>query len=220
MTRRHRVLGVFIGLCLAVFGTLAVVQWNLEFLFYGAVLIAEIAAVFWLDLRIRLSTPVITCLALWGALHLAGGTVPIPESVTEPSRPTVLYNLRIHPGVPKYDQVVHAFGFGVATLAAWEALRFAAGPRLRPTAGVLVLLLCAGMGLGAANEVIEFAATRIMPGTNVGGYDNTGWDLVSNMVGAAMAAAWIGVSGASGDAAGPAECPSCGCPAGARPRGV
>jgi len=202
VTNRHLILGAFIGLCLVVFGTLAVVQWNLEFLFYGAVLLAEIAAVFWLDLRVRLSTPVLMCLALWAALHLAGGTLPIPASVTEPTRPQVLYNLRIHPSLPKYDQLVHAFGFGIATLAAWEALRRAAGPALRPRAGILVLLVCTGMGLGALNEVIEFAATRIMPGTNVGGYENTGWDLVSNMVGAVAAAGWVGVMGAAGTAAG------------------
>ena len=40
-----------------------------------------------------------------------------------------------------------------------------------------------GMGLGAMNEVIEFVGTLIFPNTNVGGYVNTGWDLVCNMTG-------------------------------------
>jgi hypothetical protein len=47
------------------------------------------------------------------------------------------------------------------------------------------------MGFGALNEVIEFAATLTMPHTNVGGYVNTGWDLVSNLVGCALAAVII-----------------------------
>ena len=50
-----------------------------------------------------------------------------------------------------------------------------------------------GMGLGSLNELIEFAATLTVPETNVGGYINTGWDLVSNCVGAltAVTLIWI-----------------------------
>jgi len=47
------------------------------------------------------------------------------------------------------------------------------------------------MGLGALNEVVEFAATRLMPRTNVGGYENTGWDLVSNLAGCLIAVAGL-----------------------------
>jgi hypothetical protein len=47
------------------------------------------------------------------------------------------------------------------------------------------------MGVGAANEVVEFLATRVLPETNVGGYENTGWDLVSNTVGCLIAAVLI-----------------------------
>jgi hypothetical protein len=46
------------------------------------------------------------------------------------------------------------------------------------------------MGFGALNEVVEFAATLTLEETNVGGYWNTGWDLVANLVGC-MAAAVI-----------------------------
>ena len=47
------------------------------------------------------------------------------------------------------------------------------------------------MGFGALNEVVEFAATLSVPETNVGGYVNTGWDLVSNLVGCITAAILI-----------------------------
>jgi hypothetical protein len=46
------------------------------------------------------------------------------------------------------------------------------------------------MGFGALNEVVEFIATRFME-TNVGDYENTGWDLVANLAGAAIAAVGI-----------------------------
>ena len=45
------------------------------------------------------------------------------------------------------------------------------------------------------NEVIEFAATILVPETNVGGYMNTGWDLVANLAGAIIAAVSIGIAG-------------------------
>ena len=53
----------------------------------------------------------------------------------------------------------------------------------------------AGMGLGALNELVEFIATLLIPETNVGGYLNTGWDLVANFVGATLAAIIIFVRG-------------------------
>ena len=49
----------------------------------------------------------------------------------------------------------------------------------------------AGMGFGALNEVIEFFAVMLLPKTNVGDYENTGWDLVANLVGATVAATTI-----------------------------
>ena len=44
------------------------------------------------------------------------------------------------------------------------------------------------MGFGALNEVGEFVATLLVPKTNVGGYANTGRDLVANLVGVLIAA--------------------------------
>lgn len=191
MPRRTRWL---IGLSLAVllpFGVGLAMNPDPEFIFYAAAMVLEIAAVIWMDARVRFSWWVLGGLALWAALHMAGGIVPIPLSVTEPGRPSNLYNMRIHPDLPKYDQVVHAFGFGVATLTAWEALRAMArgvGAELPRGLGLFALLVCVGCGLGALNEVLEFIATRLMPHTNVGGYDNTGWDLVSNLLGSATVA--------------------------------
>jgi hypothetical protein len=165
-----------------------------EFIFYAAAMIAEVAAVIWMDARVRFSWWALGGLAAWAVLHMAGGIVPIPESLTEPGRPTNLYNMRVHPNLPKYDQVVHAFGFGVATLTAWEALRAMArgvSAELPRGVGLFALLVCVGCELGAINEVIEFIATRLMPHTNVGGYDNTGWDLVANLVGSMSVAAAV-----------------------------
>jgi hypothetical protein len=99
----------------------------------------------------------------------------------------VLYDLWLIPARLKYDQLVHALGFAVTTWACWEALRRALSDR-RPRTGPLVLCAAAGMGFGALNEVVEFVAVLVLPETNVGGYESTGWDLVSNLVGSIAAA--------------------------------
>ena len=53
-------------------------------------------------------------------------------------------------------------------------------------------------GVGAANEIVEFIATISLPNTNVGGYENTGWDLVANFVGCIIAAVMIGAGNKTG----------------------
>jgi hypothetical protein len=50
-----------------------------------------------------------------------------------------------------------------------------------------IIVVAAGLGAGALNEIIEFLATVLVPETNVGGYINTALDLVSNLVGATIA---------------------------------
>lgn len=92
---------------------------------------------------------------------------------------------------------MHFFGYGVATWGRWQAVksvlvRFAP----KPGASFNVLILCslASIGVGARNEVIEFAAKWLVPDTNVGGYLNTAWDLVFNVAGATTAAVLIWIA--------------------------
>ena len=60
---------------------------------------------------------------------------------------------------------------------------------MKPFMGYIILAIgiSTGMGLGALNEIIEFIAVLIIPETNVGGYVNTGWDLVANLTGCLFA---------------------------------
>jgi hypothetical protein len=55
---------------------------------------------------------------------------------------------------------------------------------------LIILVALMGCGLGALNEIVEFIAVKAMPETNVGGYDNTLWDMVFNLIGASIAATW------------------------------
>jgi len=169
---------------------------NGEFIFYIVVMGVLMAAVAVVHHRVGLSPTALWGLSLWGLAHMAGGLVGVPESWPIHGEKRVLYSLWFIPGFLKYDQIVHAFGFGVTTLVCWEGLRSILRERrpdspAAPSWGMLILCAAAGMGFGALNEVIEFAATLLVPETNVGGYENTGWDLVSNLAGAATAALLI-----------------------------
>ena len=134
---------VGISLCAAIAG--AAYAGNAEFSFYIAVMFVLIGAVLVLHRRIGLSLGLLWALAVWGALHMAGGLVPVPESWPVHGEFRVLYSWWIVPkaeavaGEPagwlKYDQVVHAYGFGVTTWLCWEGLRGAlAGYRLEGAA--------------------------------------------------------------------------------------
>ncbi|MHC4606128.1 MAG: hypothetical protein ACYTAF_04255 [Planctomycetota bacterium] len=176
----------------------AVATGNWEFLYYIVVLLFPIAAVGWVHFRVGLGISLLWCLSAWGFLHMAGGLVAVPESWPIHGETPVLYSLWLIPERLKFDQVVHAFGFGTTTWLCWQAMRGAIAARLGadrskvfPTFGLLVLCVAGGMGFGALNEVIEFFATLLVPETNVGGYFNTGWDLVANLVGAVAVAVLI-----------------------------
>ncbi|CAN5812117.1 hypothetical protein BH11VER1_BH11VER1_03950 [soil metagenome] len=168
---------------------------NKEFIFYIVVMLVLIGAVSLMHTRVHLTSGLLWALSLWGLLHMAGGLVPIPSWLPADGEHAVLYSLWLIPHRLKYDQIVHAYGFGVTTMICWHVLHHGlhdlTGHKPYPTFGLLVLCMAAGMGFGALNEIVEFIATLTMPSTNVGGYENTGWDLISNLVGSLLAALLI-----------------------------
>jgi uncharacterized membrane protein YjdF len=188
-------LAVFVLVYMALSIGASLMAGNSEFVFYIVVMVVLIAVVMTVHFRVGLTSSLLWALAVWGLLHMAGGLVPLPERWPYEGENAVLYSWWLIPGRLKYDQVVHAYGFGVTTLLCWHvlknSLRDLKGEQPAPTLGLLVLCIAAGCGFGAFNEVVEFAATLMMPKTNVGGYENTGWDLVSNLVGTILAALGI-----------------------------
>ncbi len=189
-----RLLPIFIFNALYMLAAVAssMVQGNKEFIFYIMVMLVLIAVMAAVHRAVILTQPLLWALSFWGLLHMAGGLVPVPAGWPYNGDHAVLYSLWFIPERLKYDQVVHAYGFGVTTWLCWHALstsllrRFAIP--LKPTFGILTLCAAAGIGFGALNEVIEFIAVLTIPNTNVGGYENTGWDLIANLVGATTAA--------------------------------
>lgn len=158
---------------------------NHEFIVYIVTLVALILLVGLTLRKAEFPPSLLWALSIWGLAHMAGGGVPVGGSV--------LYNLRLVTLVEtdllyilKYDQVVHAYGFGVT---AWllRHLLLRHFPATAGTATAYVYPALASMGLGATNEIIEFSAVLMVPDTNVGGYYNTALDLVFNALGAVLA---------------------------------
>lgn len=121
-------------------------------------------------------------LAVFAVGHVAGGMVSVGDDV--------LYATWLVEPLVRYDNIQHALGFGFLGRATWEVLRprlDGAGPDVVVTWWVVVLGAAAW---GAVNEIIEWVLTLTVPGTDVGGYDNTARDLVANLVGGIGMATW------------------------------
>lgn len=192
-----RLLPVFLfnGGYIAIAAALSVSRKNGEFIFYIVIMLALIAVMSLVHRRVRLTTGLLWAFSIWGMAHMAGGLTPLPTGWPYNGEQAVLYSWWLIPQRLKYDQIVHAYGFGITTWLCWHILRNTLrqpdGGAVRPTLGMLTLCAAAGMGFGALNEVLEFIAVLTIPNTNVGGYENTAWDMVSNLVGSTIVAMLI-----------------------------
>jgi len=178
--KKHKALIAFTLLYVLAFSLYYVWIKNFEFLWYVAVLLFFIFLIGGTLHKTKLNPISLWGLSVWGFLHMAGGGIKIGSGV--------LYGLVLFPFVQKgemtilkYDQVVHAFGFAVATLVISELL----APYSKEKGKMFYFVSAlAGMGLGAINEIVEFVAVLVFPKTGVGGYYNTALDLVFNALGA------------------------------------
>ncbi len=192
VAQRHPRLALFVLAYLTAGFAASIFTRNWEFLGYMIQMVILIWFITWADRRAQFTPGVLWGLAVWGLMHLCGGVVPVPREMAQvaagPEGRPVLYGLwLIPPNIFKYDNLVHAYGFFAATMACWQALRPWLRKGDRPTLAFFVILAASGMGLGAVNEMIEFAATRLLPKTGVGDYVNNSIDLVYNAVGSVSA---------------------------------
>jgi len=158
---------------------------NFEFLWYIAVLVFFFLLILFTLKKTKFDRFILWALSIWGFLHMCGGGIKINGDVMYN---LVLVNLFNISGdiILKFDQVVHAYGFGVATLVAYYLLKPHLNKRFSKKL-IYFLLVLIGMGFGALNEIIEFFAVLAIKNTNVGGYFNTSLDLVFNTIGAIIA---------------------------------
>ena len=167
------------------FTVIALRNLNFEFVLYVGVILIVAAWVVWKQRSVRFDLPILWGLTIWGLLHMAGGNIRVGDDI--------LYGLQLIPVVLRYDQLVHAFGFGTATLVCHHLLKPYLRDGIDRWRALSILIVLMGSGLGAINEIIEFIAVKTLPETNVGGYDNTLWDLIFNLIGGLLAVAWLTV---------------------------
>jgi uncharacterized membrane protein YjdF len=172
------------AVALVVFTILFASRKNYEFLLYIGVIIFFLALILGTNKRVDYPNGVLWGLTAWALLHMSGGGLYVGK--------IKLYEIILIPVSEKYhifryDQFVHIVGFGVATLVMYHLLKPLLLPDLKRWTALSIVVVMAGLGVGALNEIVEFAATVFVPETGVGGYINTSLDLVSDLVGAVLA---------------------------------
>jgi uncharacterized membrane protein YjdF len=176
------------AISLIIFSFIFLSRKNYEFIIYIGVILFFLFLILYTNKKVNYPNNVLWGLTVWSVLHMAGGGIMVGSKVLYA---TMLYPIVSEPyNILKYDQVIHAYGFAVATLVAYTVIR----PSLKKNfswKSLSFVVVMAGIGLGATNEVVEFFATIILPETGVGGYVNTGLDLVANMIGAFFAMGYV-----------------------------
>ena len=157
---------------------------NYEFLLYIGVIIFFLALILGTNKRVDYPNGVLWGLTAWALLHMSGGGLYVGG--------VKLYEIILVPvseeyHIFRYDQFVHIVGFGVATFVMYVLLKPLLLPDLKRWTALSIVVVMAGLGVGALNEIVEFTATVVVPETGVGGYTNTSLDLVSDLVGAVLA---------------------------------
>ena len=116
-------------------------------------------------------------------MHVLGGAVE--------TRDGVLFAYRIYPFldyggdfyVLKYDQVVHAYLYGVFAVMYYHLLRSMLGIR-GYTFAVWFFAILASLGFSSLNEIMEFLIAISLERNGVGGYENAMLDFIFNLSGA------------------------------------
>lgn len=172
-------------LFLCFFGYKFLFPFNYEFLIYIGIILFVGWAIFASHEKVHYPTWMLWCLTLWSFLHMAGGGLTYNGVIWYKQ---ILIPLSQSYEILKYDQVVHAFGFFTMTLLSYAVLRRHLQTKTL-SFGIGLILVMAGAGFGAFNEVVEFVVDQSLPQSGVGGYINTSLDLISNFIGSLMAVA-------------------------------
>jgi len=175
-------------LILVLFISIFLSRRNYEFLIYIGIIILFLILIILTNAKVNYSNTTLWGLTSWALLHMAGGGIFING--------TRLYEIILIPlsevyQIFKYDQFVHIIGFCVATLVMYELLKPLLKKNINKFTALSIVIVMAGLGVGALNEIVEFTATVIIPETGVGGYINTSLDLVADLIGSLIALAII-----------------------------
>jgi hypothetical protein len=180
---------LIVNICLvAGFGYSFLLLKNYEFIIYVGVIALFLILIGITFFRVAYSIPTLLGLTIWSLMHMTGGGIFINN--------VRLYDIILIPlsqtyPILRYDQVVHLFGFAVATLTMFDLLRPLLKENIQHFAALSVVVIMAGLGVGAFNEIVEALVAAALPQSGVGGYVNTALDLISDFLGAIFAMVFI-----------------------------
>jgi len=161
---------------------------NYEFVLYIAVITFFLILILLTNDKVNYPDDILWGLSLWGFLHMTGGGIKVGGKIVYE---LILVDINKSYGIFRYDQFVHIVGFAVATLLMYHLIKPLLKDNIEKWTALSIVIIMAGLGVGALNEIIEFAATVLVPETGVGGYINTSLDLVADLIGAIIAMAII-----------------------------
>lgn len=159
---------------------------NLEFIIYVAVIIVIIGGVLLTANRTQFPPWQLWLLSVWGLAHVLGGAVAVDGGV--------LFGYRLYPFLDlggdfyilKYDQIVHAYLYGVVAVMAYYLLRNSFGIKVHSWLAALFAIMTS-VGVSVLNEIMEFLIAVTVERNGVGGYENAMLDLMFNLSGAIIA---------------------------------
>lgn len=175
---KEKILNIITHLVVLFFLVVYIMQENYEFIGYAAAAIALFWLVLYLYKKYNIPFIVLVGFSIWLFLHMLGGTtingiwmygLMLINIVGEP-----LFIL-------KYDQVIHLYCYLVVGAMLFYITKKHV-KKITPT--TIFLIILAGIGVGALNEIFEFSMVLVLASTGVGDYYNTSLDLVFNALGA------------------------------------
>ncbi len=183
LNKHHWIILIFTLAYVSLAGLFFVRAGNYEFLWYIAILLfftIFICATFKVS---HLPIWLLWLLSVWGLVHMLGGGLKIDGEALYAYVVLPIFTDGGEFTILKFDQIVHAFGFGVTAVLVRHLFLRDVPKVIRPF-WVGVISVCVAMGMGTLNEIVEFIAVIYSTSTGVGGYINTSLDLVFNAVGA------------------------------------
>jgi Predicted membrane protein (DUF2238) len=186
LSKQHWYIIGFSALYLLVGGFYFLRDFNNEFVIYVAVIVAIFAGVFSTLKATQFPVWMLWLLSFWGLMHVAGGAVQIGDHVLFAQKIYPFLDLGGDFYILKYDQVVHAYLYGLVALMAYHTMRVP----LQVRGHIFLVGLAAAMislGISGLNEIMEFLIAVTLEENGVGGYENAMLDLIFNFSGAVVA---------------------------------
>jgi len=107
-------------IAVTLYGAYFLSKQNYEFVLYILVIVFFLLLILFTNKHIGLSNWSLWGLTIWGILHMSGGGIVIGDHVLYKQ---MIFTISETYEILKFDQFVHAFGFGIATLVVYELLK-------------------------------------------------------------------------------------------------